>query len=1085
MSLSKSDLVSLSSLTVYLRGQSYFRQNRVKILESENGHVKAEVRGSRTYKVSLAFSESGDKLSSKHCNCPAFRDYYDVCKHIVAVVLQVQFLSNIITVSERTIGNEQREIVFIPPQPIVKKSDNTAMQLLDRYMQNIADTVLEAHGGQAELEPVLESNYSSGMHLTFRVGEKQKYIVSDLNMFKSRFENRQSHSYGKNLTLLHTLASFCADSRPLVEFFLRHYDRNNHIYNSGGSYYSYGSNKRNMFLSPSMTDEFFAMFEGKRISARDSKSREFPVIVKREDFRPRLRLLKDEEGGGAELNMVGSVNILYGNKKIYVYDGNIVYCCSEEFTQKCGFLLESLKKSGRMFFAEKDIGTLFSVVLPSVEPYVTLKITGDFEESKPLPLVTKVYFDTPDNESVTARMTFTYGEKTFDAYGEKNVTGAHDIYSELLAESLLAKYFENMYENSNTLIIENDSDAVLRLITEGLDEISQVAEIYADENFGRIKLRPPAVVNVGVKADAGLLNLDFDIEGLDLAELPAILASYRLAKKYHRLRDGSFLMLEKNALEGLSELAESFDLSEKQLVDGHAELASYRALYLDYVCKKNEEIRVDRNQGFRQILRDMGDVETADFTVPAKLNRILRNYQKKGFRWLKTIAAYRFGGILADDMGLGKTLQILALLKSYYDEPGEKLTSVVICPSSLALNWESEVQKFTPELRALVISGVATARAELIAQASDYDLLITSYDALKRDIESYEHLKFEYVIIDEAQYIKNQNTQNAKSVKALDGNIRFALSGTPIENSLAELWSIFDFLMPGYLFSYSKFLKKFEEPIAKSNAQDVSERLKALVRPFLLRRLKKDVLKELPPKTESILRSSMEEEQRKIYAANLVQAKKELSEQAGLGAGQDRIMILAMLTRMRQICCDPSLVYENYKGGSAKLAACMELIESCIESGRRMLLFSQFTSMLDIIERLLSNQNVEYFRIDGSTPPSKRLELVNSFNSGTAPLFLISLKAGGTGLNLTGADVVIHYDPWWNLSAQNQATDRAHRIGQKNSVQVYKLIVKDTIEERILKMQDKKADLANTIIEENSNPFEKLKREELLALLDE
>ena len=1070
MSLSKKELINLSSTSVYFRGEEYFQQNRVNIIEYDDEFVEAEVRGSirEPYQVSIEFTDDGNGLFFCDCDCQKYEGYYGICKHIVATVLKVQSLP-----ASKFAAVQQ------------KKSDTAVTSMLNNYVESIIDKAAEAQAGRVRFEPVFEYNASLSLFLFFRVGEQRMYIVPALEAFKDRFRERATANYGKNYTLRHGLASFCADSRPLVEFVLKYYNTNNYIYNPSYSYgfYNFYRDRRNMFLSPFMADELFTILEGKKITVRDNNKKETFAHVKREDFHPRLRL--KEEDGGATLDIKDRFTMLPGHKRVYVFSGDTVYCCNEEFTQACGVLLESLRTSNNsLFIAKEDMDLLFSAVLPGIVPYTNLIYEGDFEQHKPLPLITKVYLDSPEDDSVTARMTFTYGNKTIDAFGDKKLTISKDIAGEVFAERLLVRYFTNAELIEGTLLINNDSNAVFRFITEGLDELLRIAEIYATNAFSRFKIRPPVVVTMGIKTDAGLMHLNFNLEGVDLSELPAILASYRQTKKYHRLRDGSFLVLEKNALEGLSELAEGFDLSEKQLISGHAETTSSRALYLDLICKRNEEMRVDRDQGFKKILRDMHEVENADFPVPEGLHNILRNYQKTGYRWLKTIAAYGFGGILADDMGLGKTLQILTMFKSYYEGSGEKLPSIVICPASLSFNWESESQKFTPELRIVVISGSATDRTDLISQSSTFDLLITSYDLLKRDIELYEPLRFEYVIIDEAQYIKNQNTQNAKSVKALNGKIRFALTGTPVENSLAELWSIFDFLMPGYLLAYNRFLKKYEVPIVKRGEKDASERLKQLIKPFLLRRLKKDVLKELPPKTESILLYSMESEQKKVYIANLAQAKKELLDKTGIGAGQDRIKILAALTRIRQICCDPALIYENYSSGSTKLLACIELIERCIQSEHRLLLFSQFTSMLDIIEKELDNQGVEYFRIDGSTKPSRRLELVNTFNNGTVPVFLISLKAGGTGLNLTGADIVIHYDPWWNLSVQNQATDRAHRIGQRNSVHVYKLIVKDTIEERILVMQEKKADLANAIIEENSNPFEKLSREELLSLLD-
>ena len=362
------------------------------------------------------------------------------------------------------------------------------------------------------------------------------------------------------------------------------------------------------------------------------------------------------------------------------------------------------------------------------------------------------------------------------------------------------------------------------------------------------------------------------------------------------------------------------------------------------------------------------------------------------------------------------------------------------------------------------------------------DVYITSYDLLKRDIALYEGLRFHICVLDEAQFIKNQKAAAAKSVKLIRADHRFALTGTPIENRLSELWSIFDFLMPGFLYRSEEFVKKFEIPISRDQDEDRTARLKNMVGPFILRRLKGDVLKDLPPKLEEVRYARFEGEQQKLYDAQVVHMQQTIHQSGN--TGEDKIRILAELTRIRQICCDPSLLFEDYHGESAKRTACMDLVQSAMDGGHRMLIFSQFTSMLALLEEDLKAAGISYFKITGSTPKETRVSLVNQFNEGETPVFLVSLKAGGTGLNLTGADVVIHYDPWWNLAAQNQATDRAHRIGQTRQVTVYKMIAKGTIEEKILELQEAKQDLADAILEGRSESLMSLSSEELLALLE-
>ena len=411
-----------------------------------------------------------------------------------------------------------------------------------------------------------------------------------------------------------------------------------------------------------------------------------------------------------------------------------------------------------------------------------------------------------------------------------------------------------------------------------------------------------------------------------------------------------------------------------------------------------------------------------------------------------------------------------------------------MCPSSLSLNWKNEIEKFAPNIKTLVIHGGAEERKSQIESIEKYNLVITSYDLLKRDIEIYENqnYEFKYIIADEAQYIKNNNTQNAKTIKEIKSETRFALTGTPIENSLSELWSIFDFIMPGYLYNYKKFKELYETPIVKENSEWAIKRLKMLIEPFILRRTKKEVLTELPDKTITVLNNEMQDEQLKIYMSYLANARREVNQELQAnGFEKSQIKILALLMRLRQICCHPSLFLSNYRGESSKLNQCMELIKDAIMSGHKILLFSGYSSMLEIIENELKKENIKYFKLTGQTKVGDRIKLVDEFNNNNEiKIFLISLKAGGTGLNLIGADMVIHYDPWWNLSAENQATDRTYRIGQKKNVQVYKLITKDSIEERIYELQEKKANLAKAMLSTEATFINRLSKEDILALFE-
>ena len=537
----------------------------------------------------------------------------------------------------------------------------------------------------------------------------------------------------------------------------------------------------------------------------------------------------------------------------------------------------------------------------------------------------------------------------------------------------------------------------------------------------------------------------------------------------------------------MDKLITGTDVNYKELEKGEIKLPVSRTLYLNTILGKLKSTAITKNETYKTIVNSLNKEQLEEIRLP-KINANLRYYQKTGFKWLKTLDEYKFGGILADDMGLGKTVQVLSIILDYIQNNKEKQTSLVIAPSSLTLNWKNETEKFAPTLKTLVIRGTLSERKKLIETLQDYDLVITSYDLLKRDIENYKQkdYKFKYIIADEAQYLKNSTTQNAKAIKDLKAQTRYALTGTPIENSLAELWSIFDFIMPGYLYTYKKFKTMYEIPIVKEEDESSMQKLKMLIEPFVLRRTKQEVLTELPEKEITILENEMQEEQEEIYLSYLSNIKEEVAKLIGqTDSGKNQMKVLAALTRLRQICCHPNLFIKDYKGESSKLEQCMEITKEAIKSGHKILLFSSYTSMLEIIEKRLKDENIKYFKLTGATKVEERVDLVDEFNNNNEiKVFLISLKAGGTGLNLTGADMVIHYDPWWNVSTENQATDRAYRIGQKNNVQVYKLITKNSIEEKIYKLQKKKEKLIDNVLDTKTTFINKLSKEDILSLFE-
>ena len=643
-------------------------------------------------------------------------------------------------------------------------------------------------------------------------------------------------------------------------------------------------------------------------------------------------------------------------------------------------------------------------------------------------------------------------------------------------------------QKNNRLILVND-DRIYEFLTKDINVYMKNFEILATDKFKEKEVMGTTSVNIGVRIENNLLDIDFSNWKINVEELQEIMKKYKLKKKYHRLKDGSFINLEENGtLKFIDSITEDIDIDYSKIKDNNLKLPMYRALYLDKILEKNTFIHVSKDDKFKKMIKNTNAKELeGNIYIPSNLNANLREYQKVGVEWLRILDYYGLGGILADDMGLGKTIQLLGVICTYIAKGGNK-PSIVVCPSSLCLNWQNETEKFTKDVKSIVIHGNLEERNKQIALIPKYNIAITSYELLKRDIEEYKKYdyKFKYIIADEAQYIKNNKTQNAKAIKNISAETRYALTGTPIENSLSELWSIFDFIMPGYLFGYRKFKELYETPIIKEEDNIAMQKLKKLIEPFILRRIKGEVLTELPDKIITVLNSQMLEEQRNVYLSYLAKAKKNAMEEIKeKGIEKSQIKILALITRLRQICCHPSLFVENYKDGSGKLNQCIEIIKDAIQSGHKILLFSGYTAMFEIIEKELKKEKIEYLKLTGQTKVSERMNLVDEFNNNPdKKLFLISLKAGGTGLNLIGADVVIHYDPWWNISAENQATDRTYRIGQKRNVQVYKLITKNSIEEKIYELQKRKEVLMDNMLSTNQTFINKLSKEDIMNLFE-
>ncbi|MGL4337314.1 MAG: SNF2 helicase associated domain-containing protein [Turicibacter sp.] len=1081
MNLNLNDIKDIAANpAVFSRAQAYYYNGAVVEYyvtydSLDLYQVFAEVlEGSKTYKIHISMDDHS-KVTDHTCDCGGFHTKFGSCKHVIAALLKMydDQIRNKLVIHK---GSES--------------DDDLLLELIESYEEQLMNEIShEMYTHQVSLRPKLVLNDSFETSLEFTIGESRAYVVKDIFKLCHDIKTQQFASYGKELEFKHSLDNFEMTSQKLANFICEVSDElETYVEKLMRSKATLSIPTKDLYLANSNFDAFFDLYQNKTIACKIPHFvSEMTLLI---PHAPQLEFkLEEAETDYLLSHNLGLTGVIEGQKYKYLVCEGHIYRCDKAFENQVLPLIDKMAQLPyfELKMNEGYMGKFLSVVLPKIKNYLNHSALDTLTEKfEVYPLVTKFYLDSEVLGSLMLRIEFHYGDVVIEAHDDTySVQGKGILRDGAQEATILAmvKHYHFFSKVKGYLSLENE-DEIYFFMQEGIQDFSKFGELYVSESFKKIKIKEPKTLSMGIRVDSELLKINFEELEFHPDEYKQILAAYRLNKKYFRLKDGSYLNIKNEYMDTLVSFVDDFNLDDSDLDGTEITLPKYRALYLDKLTRHHETLKSSRDQSFKSMVREFKQVEDSDFEVPDLLKNTLRNYQKTGYRWLKTLSKYEMGGILADDMGLGKTLQVISLLLS---EKGQvPYPSIIICPSSLVYNWKSEIEKFSKDLTVCVINGDALERKQLIEQNLNVDVLVTSYDLMRRDIEIYQKLQFRNCVLDEAHYIKNHTTLNSKSAKKIKSDIRFALTGTPIENSLADLWSIFDFIMPGYLGSYTSFKKKYEVPIIRQNNTSLLSRLHQQVSPFILRRLKKDVLKELPDKIETVVYCEMEEAQRKLYFATLHQMKQELYQEVeSNGLDRSRIKVLALLMRLRQLCCHPSLYVENYHDESTKLNLCLELVEDSIASGHKILIFSQFTSMLEIIGRELNKLDIEFLTLTGSTKTNERLALTEQFNQGDIPVFLISLKAGGTGLNLTGADVVIHYDPWWNMSAQNQATDRAHRIGQKQNVQVYKLIVKETIEEKIEVLQRIKMDLTESIVKEGETFISRLSGDEIVALFED
>ena len=1037
----------------------------------------------------------GSQIYDYSCSCAEGNSFRGPCVH--AKALQEAFA-------------RQQKAEHTPP---VSTSPEIRMMIREYTNREVARILGEEEREPVYLHPYLQIRRGEVL-LEARIGREKRYIVKNLLEFAQAVHSGKRVEYGKGMAFEHVPSAFAPESRPFLDLLLEEADAYIRHYEEMRGHAGLPLPvMRALTLGSAARDRLFDLLEGKEVQTEDEKGAERVCRVERKD--PRFSVEVEARGDGIAVTVPSALTSFRGEQRLYVADGLHLFGCSELYTETMGVFLEQMEQGGRecgsrkekreLLVGSRDIPLFYARVLEGMEALGILQSTEiDWEKYRPEALKARFEFDSDSPDELRLRPTLSYGDFTFSPLADEHVPReiCRDVPAEFYISRLITRYFSYWEDESGELVIRGDAEALYQVLSEGMPQFQEVGEVWLSESVRHLRVLPPPEVSMGVSLGGGWLDLKIETAGIDPAELLQVLSEYRQKKKYYRMKNGEFLQLSGGGLQALDSLTADLGLTKSEFQAGEAKIPAYRAFYLDSLSGDGRMKLFQRDEAYGMMVRDLKTAQSVSYAVPAVLEKTLREYQKIGYTWMRTLARYHFGGILADDMGLGKTLQVIALLTAFYQEKTEQkaagnegsgselpLPSLIVCPASLVYNWGQEFARFSPGIRVLLIAGTAKERQEQLEEqmrmeaSEGAQVIITSYDLLKRDRAAYLGRTFEYEIIDEAQVIKNAKTQGAKAVKEISANARFALTGTPVENRLSELWSIFDFLMPGFLYSYRKFRERYELPIVKNQDPEALTALRRMTGPFVLRRLKKDVLRELPTKEERIVYSAASGRQQKLYTASALKLKEALA--GGAWSGNGKLEVLSQLMRLRQICCDPALCFEDYTGESAKLETCVSLIASASAAGHKILLFSQFASMLERIRERLLQEGISSHLLVGATPKEERSRMVQAFASDEVPVFLISLKAGGTGLNLTAADIVIHYDPWWNVAAQNQATDRAYRIGQEKPVTVYKLILKDTIEENLLKLQNAKLALAAQVVSEGMVSLGDLSQNELMELFEQ
>ncbi len=1053
-------------------GERLFRAGRVRIAEKSAKLLRCQVVEEGRYEVQI--SADAANAASHRCTCATCQEN-GACRHIVAALMACQDAGAMDEMIRRRAAASAPKLMAAMERTLPEEGSL-------RMMVRLIVEPIRAEDNAPADQPCR-------LKLVLLIGEERLYVVKSIPQMLEAIESGTPIEYGKGFTFHPEWMRFGPVENRILRIL-----KSLCLAQKEGNVTLRGAEQRELLLPAPFAEAILEELRQLPFSIKDGESTHTVKRVILSRIPLHFRVSSDLRG----LSVVGRFPkefrpltascsfALVGDKVVYVEEAQrnvlrVLYNEQIAGGSQCQFDYP-LREAARV------IGEL----VPFLQMTAVVEIAEELQRQLiRLPLTARVYLDRAANQKdVVARVTFRYGEREIDPFDELPLPESISRTEKLLLRDAAAErqvldaLGASGFTVSKGHVYLAGQDAIFDFVSEGVAKLQAVSEVYLSNEFKRLAPRKPKFRGK-MRMNGTALEFKFEEDGEPAQEIYAIMEAIARKRRYFRLKDGSFLDL--SAMEDWQPLADS--IFEAATVEGMdflsgtgdtVQLQTYRTCYMESLLA-GLNLPVEVEDSVRETVKAL--TEPGEESIPLPAGLTLRPYQQRGVQWMHTLDKLHLGGVLADDMGLGKTVQVIALLLSARDPErhiGSIQPSIVVAPTTLTYNWLSELERFAPDLSVMVMAGTAAQRASQIRhvkEVGDVDVLITSYPLIRQDIQLLSDIDFRFAILDEAQHIKNAGSKGAIAVRQLKAQTRFALTGTPLENGVGELWSIFNFVLPGFLLSYSAFMRRYQDG---SDSDDLRRRIS----PFLMRRLKKDVLTELPDKIETVMTAQMSPEQQKVYQATMLRLRDRVDaivKEKGFDRG--RTEVLAAITQLREICCHPALVLDDYTGASGKLDLLLEILPEAIAKGRRVLLFSAFTSMLKILRRELENSGFTCMYLDGDTPAPRRVEMCEQFNTGDdAQIFLISLKAGGTGLNLTGADMVIHYDPWWNPAAEEQATDRAYRIGQTRKVEVIRLVTHGSIEEQVVALGQRKKALFEQLIKPGETQVSGLSPQEIMSL---